>query len=185
MKKKYTKKQIQEAIAYWKKQIKLGNYKKLNENINYEWCEYDDLDNELIERNSCRTYFNFREPYNTYGGGIIAASSKESLAELINKVLNDISNEEYIIYMAGPLVTSTDNSNKRYSDPVFKNYIRPSDDLSLGLKIANAVLSGKYVTFLRKAYDPAVKDENRYEEDIMVFEPCDEIEEVQDYWFEV
>ena len=31
MKKKYTKRQIAEAIAYWKKQLKLGNYKKLNE----------------------------------------------------------------------------------------------------------------------------------------------------------
>lgn len=31
MKKKYTKKQIQEAIKYWEKQLKAGNYKKLNE----------------------------------------------------------------------------------------------------------------------------------------------------------
>ena len=31
MKKTYTKKQITEAIAYWKKQLKLGNYKTLNE----------------------------------------------------------------------------------------------------------------------------------------------------------
>lgn len=31
MKKQYTKKQIMEAIAYWKKQLKLGNYKKLDE----------------------------------------------------------------------------------------------------------------------------------------------------------
>ena len=31
MKKKYTKKQITEAIAYWQKQLKLGNYKKVNE----------------------------------------------------------------------------------------------------------------------------------------------------------
>ncbi len=31
MKKQYTKKQIIEAIAYWKKQLTLGNYKKLDE----------------------------------------------------------------------------------------------------------------------------------------------------------
>ena len=31
MKKRYTKKQIQEAINYWEKQLKLGNYKKVNE----------------------------------------------------------------------------------------------------------------------------------------------------------
>ena len=37
MKKRYTKKQIQEAIDYWKKQLSTGNYLKLNEstsNIN-------------------------------------------------------------------------------------------------------------------------------------------------------
>lgn len=34
MKKKYTKKQIQEAISYWEKQLSLGNYKKLNEDEN-------------------------------------------------------------------------------------------------------------------------------------------------------
>lgn len=28
---KYTKKQICEAIAYWKKQLKLGNYRTVNE----------------------------------------------------------------------------------------------------------------------------------------------------------
>ena len=29
--KKYTKKQITEAITYWKKQLRAGNYKKVNE----------------------------------------------------------------------------------------------------------------------------------------------------------
>ena len=33
MKKKYTKKQITEAIAYWKKQLKAGNYKKIDESF--------------------------------------------------------------------------------------------------------------------------------------------------------
>lgn len=31
MKKTYTKKQITEAIAYWEKQLRAGNYKKVNE----------------------------------------------------------------------------------------------------------------------------------------------------------
>ena len=31
MKKTYTKKQITEAIAYWKKQLAKGNYRKINE----------------------------------------------------------------------------------------------------------------------------------------------------------
>ena len=29
--KQYTKKQIQEAIAYWEKQLSTGNYLKINE----------------------------------------------------------------------------------------------------------------------------------------------------------
>jgi len=33
MKKTYTKKQIQEAIAYWKKQLAKGNYRKVDEAI--------------------------------------------------------------------------------------------------------------------------------------------------------
>ena len=41
MKKKYTKKQIMESIKYWQKQLKLGNYKKLNESTKplkkYSW----------------------------------------------------------------------------------------------------------------------------------------------------
>jgi len=41
MKKQYTKKQIVEAINYWKKQLRAGNYKKLNEsNDGYKYCLY-------------------------------------------------------------------------------------------------------------------------------------------------
>lgn len=35
MKKQYTKKQIQEAISYWEKQLEAGNYRKVNESIDY------------------------------------------------------------------------------------------------------------------------------------------------------
>ena len=31
MKKQYTKKQIQEAISYWEKQLAKGNYRMMNE----------------------------------------------------------------------------------------------------------------------------------------------------------
>ena len=51
MKKQYTKKQITEAIAYWKKQLKNGNYKKVNESkdtmksITFtDYIEYDEDD---------------------------------------------------------------------------------------------------------------------------------------------
>lgn len=42
MKHKYTKKQIVEAIKYWEKQIKLGNYRKLNESSS-EFKKIDDI----------------------------------------------------------------------------------------------------------------------------------------------
>ena len=32
MKKTYTKRQIQEAISYWKRQLAKGNYRKIDEN---------------------------------------------------------------------------------------------------------------------------------------------------------
>ena len=40
MKKKYTKKQILESIAYWKKQLKIGNYHRMNENTDIDWTKY-------------------------------------------------------------------------------------------------------------------------------------------------
>lgn len=42
MKHKYTKKQIVEAINYWKKQLELGNYKKVNESSS-EFKKIDDI----------------------------------------------------------------------------------------------------------------------------------------------
>ena len=33
MKKQYTRKQITEAIAYWEKQLKAGNYKRVDESV--------------------------------------------------------------------------------------------------------------------------------------------------------
>ena len=43
MKKKYTKKQICEAIAYWKKQLKAGNYKKIHESTGIDQIKYSSL----------------------------------------------------------------------------------------------------------------------------------------------
>ena len=50
MKMKYTKRQIQESIKYWQKQLKLGNYKKLNEDV------YDDTEDDYEEQraDSCK-----------------------------------------------------------------------------------------------------------------------------------
>ena len=45
MKKSYTKRQIQEAIAYWKRQLVKGNYCKVNESLDQARFEQikDDL----------------------------------------------------------------------------------------------------------------------------------------------
>lgn len=46
MKKTYTKKQITEAIAYWQKQLREGNYKKLNESFSDDQIlDADQLEN--------------------------------------------------------------------------------------------------------------------------------------------
>jgi len=45
VKKTYTKKQIQEAIAYWKKQLAKGNYRKVNEAFEYSGENPYDIDN--------------------------------------------------------------------------------------------------------------------------------------------
>lgn len=66
MKKKYTRKQIVEAINYWKKQIRLGNYKrKLNESVDgaptytgkmvgYKWVYF--LESNIEETQFLKTF---------------------------------------------------------------------------------------------------------------------------------
>ena len=55
MKKTYTKKQIQEAISYWRKQLKAGNYRKVNESVEYEGAK-EDIESELAARNDVPNY---------------------------------------------------------------------------------------------------------------------------------
>ena len=55
MKKTYTNKQITEAIRYWKKQLKAGNYRKVNESLEYEALEKD-LEGALAARNDIPNY---------------------------------------------------------------------------------------------------------------------------------
>ena len=59
MKKAYTKKQIKEAIAYWEKQLKAGNYRKVNESLEYEGAE-EDISSELEARDDIPNYL---KPY--------------------------------------------------------------------------------------------------------------------------
>lgn len=39
MKKKYTKKQITEAISYWEKQLRAGNYRRVDESTDVDWTK--------------------------------------------------------------------------------------------------------------------------------------------------
>ena len=55
MKKTYTKKQIQEAIFYWQKQLNSGNYRKVVESIEYETV-YERIGGELAERDDIPNY---------------------------------------------------------------------------------------------------------------------------------
>ena len=67
MKKTYTKKQIQEAIAYWKKQLTEGNYRKtdkLLEDENYSVKEIRSFDDLASEYADCHDFvvFKFGKP---------------------------------------------------------------------------------------------------------------------------
>ena len=51
----YTKKQLTEAISYWRKQLAKGNYRKVNESIESEGAR-DDVEAELAARNDIPNY---------------------------------------------------------------------------------------------------------------------------------
>ena len=61
MKKTYTKKQIQEAIAYWKKQLAKGNYRKVNEDMDGPHSQIrSDVQELLAGRNDIPNYLKNR-----------------------------------------------------------------------------------------------------------------------------
>lgn len=55
MKKTYTRKQIQEAISYWRKQLRTGNYRKIGESLESEGAR-EDIESELAGRNDIPNY---------------------------------------------------------------------------------------------------------------------------------
>ncbi len=60
MKKTYTKKQITEAIAYWKKQLELGNYKKIDEDDSFDGGSMPTNRRSRYQSVEPPTYFNFK-----------------------------------------------------------------------------------------------------------------------------
>ena len=59
MKKTYTKKQIQEAISYWKRQLAEGNYRRIGESLESEGAK-DDIESELAARGDIPNYLKNR-----------------------------------------------------------------------------------------------------------------------------
>lgn len=90
--KKYTKKQIQEAINYWKKQLKIGNYKKLNESYGY------DNDDELLNNQEFQEDFAkglsqnppFKFDENTSDGEIVGWLCKAFDCKDINELIDEL-----------------------------------------------------------------------------------------------
>ena len=123
MKKRYTKKQICEAIAYWKKQLRAGNYKKINESnsiysrddiqplIDYwsylwneefdYWCDPEDEDsNEVIAHNEI-------EDELVQAGDLISPA-------LVKKIVSNCENmaDDIVHYSYGDVKMSDLNLNK-------------------------------------------------------------------------
>ena len=117
MNKQYTKKQITEALAYWK-----GVLKKMNESGIPHYIDvglYDDDDMKTLDafkkRNPYRVSFNYYfDGYDTYGGGLIGATSKNALKQCIKRVAEDI-------------ILTTEGEEVKCSKPyVYSNNLGPS-----------------------------------------------------------
>ena len=70
MKKRYTKKQIEESIKYWQKQLNSKNYKKLNESLRKSY--------------NCKTQFYYTDDYEN-GYTIRVNENDKNLHFLCNK----------------------------------------------------------------------------------------------------
>lgn len=92
MKKKYTKKQIQEAINYWKKQLKIGNYKKINES--YEYDNDDDIINDQEFQDDFAKGLSQNPPFkfdeNTSNGEIVGWLCKAFDCKNIRELTNEL-----------------------------------------------------------------------------------------------
>lgn len=91
MNKKYMKKQIQEAIAYWKKQLK-----KLNESASYDEILKLKLSSEWLDKDQVIERDNFCKSINVIFR-FFDGSDYDSAAEYIGKrsALNKIASEIY------------------------------------------------------------------------------------------
>lgn len=180
MKRKYTKKQICEAIAYWKKQLKNGNYKKVNESIDDYYIENPNV-KDIARKNPYAIEFSYRQAYNDYGYGVIAASSKEALMQIVNSMYDKNSGFIGSYVSQGPLVTNvepmelTDVYEQLDKCPKKQDFIDAK-------AIVDNVLKGKYVSYSIETDD---------QDTFIVFEPHDwkhqimSGEEGDDYYVEV
>lgn len=97
---KYTKKQIQEAINYWTKQLELGNYKKLDESDNYLESELkSSAFKKAFENGLKQTSPFFYDENNTLNGDILGWICQifkcKTIDELYNALVSSESEERY------------------------------------------------------------------------------------------
>lgn len=161
--KKYTKKQILEAISYWKKQLKKGNYRRLNEsNSFFDYIVENPNIEDIAKKNPYAIEFSYREAFNSYGYGVIAASSKEALTQIISSFDDTIYNEHDSYISRGPVVTSTEPT--KIDDIGIQLDKCPETQDSIDAKaIVDKVLKGKYVSYLIDYKDGS--------DTLLVFEP--------------
>ena len=96
--KTYTKKQIQEAINYWEKQLRTGNYKRVNESINDAAGILQDIAVGLLNDNA----FN---PSDIYGNSGIYWEYPEDNVKYVIEVTNvrKTNDNTYICDVSGGL----------------------------------------------------------------------------------
>ena len=171
--KTYTKKQICEAIAYWKKQLK-----KMDESVKPQHFEWSDANEEKLKNlwkaNPYRISFNFiGQAQNSYTGGLIGAASKEALKQCVNYVAYQILTNEYTYTCSNPFIGHV-------NDRDVMNAQASNTNLDVNAIVDN-VLKGRAVSFKLES------DEVPYASIVTFTINNDDYDEFtyDDYWFEI
>ncbi len=178
--KTYTKKQITEAITYWK-----GILKKLNEtsNIKPQYCEFwstdkdEEIQKEIEKKNPYKVSFNYWfEAQNSYAGGLIAASSKDALKQCISEVFDEDGNK----YKCSKPYIFSNSLGPKYIGVEDKIYSMQMNEDKLDVDaIVNAIINSSKDNCVGFRYQPEDEDECT-----LVFEVGDSETMYENYWYE-